>query len=61
MFTEADMFLAGETLVEEEDIHAFVQNSIQHTETAVSGKVLLSPSLEQTCWLGSLEGMAETA
>lgn len=53
--------LAGETLVEEEGIHAFIQNSIQHTGIAVLGKVLLSPSLEQTYWLGSLEGMAEIA
>lgn len=59
MFTGANGVLAGETLVGEESIHAFMQNSIQHTGIAVSRKVLLSPSHEQTCWLGSLEEMAE--
>lgn len=61
MFTGANEVLAGETLVEEEGIHAFIRSSIQHTGIAVLGEVLLSPSLEQTCWLGSLEGMAEIA
>lgn len=61
MFTGANVLLAGEALVEEEGIHAFIQNGILHAGIAVSGKGLLSPSLGQTCWLGSLEGMAEIA
>lgn len=32
--------------------------SIQHTGIAVRRKVPLSPRVEQTCWFGSLEGMA---
>lgn len=61
VFTGANGILAEETQVEEKGIHAVIQNGIQHTGIAVSGKVLLSPSLEQTCWLGSLEEMAEIA
>lgn len=58
--------LAGKTLMGEKSIHAFVlevwgSGSIQHTGIAVLTKDPLSPRLEQTCWVGTLEGMAEIA